>query len=341
VAVGRLMRVGAMFPGQGSQTVGMGADVAERSPEARALFARASAILGYDLLALQVEGPDEKLRETQFSQPAIFTTNLALYRAVGETLAPVVSAGHSFAEFCSLVIAGSLEFDEALRVVDERGKAMQVAAEHAGGGMSAVLGLEASAVREIVDQTRAATGQRVQLANFNSPTQIVISGDLEAVRIAGEAMLACGAKRVVPLNVSGAWHSELMQPAVERFAAAVERAHFVLPAFDVVSNVDAQPYRDVSGIRHNLVRSIVHEVRWHDAAERMLSYDLDVVVEFGAGGVLGPLMKRLQSAPQVLVVSDYAGVLRLREMLGPSTVPLRVSAATSTSARRSAQDDIV
>ncbi len=320
------MRVGAMFPGQGSQTVGMGGDVAARSPRARALFARASAILGYDLLALQVDGPEERLRETQFSQPAIFTTNLALYQAVGETLAPVVSAGHSFGEFCSLVIAGSLDFDEALRVVDERGKAMQVAAEHAGGGMSAVLGLEAGAVREIVDQTRAATGQRVQLANFNSPTQIVVSGDVEAVRAAGEAMLARGAKRVVPLNVSGAWHSELMQPAVERFAAAVESAHFVLPAFDVVSNVDAQPYRDVSGIRHNLVRSIVHEVRWHDAAERMLSYDLDVVVEFGAGGVLGPLMKRMPNAPQVIVVSDYSGVRRLQEMLRPATMALGVSA---------------
>ncbi len=331
LAVGRLVRVGAMFPGQGSQTVGMGADVAARSPEARALFARASEILGYDLLALQVEGPEEKLRETQFSQPAIFTTNLALYRAIGETLAPVVSAGHSFAEFCSLVIAGSLEFDEALRVVDERGKAMQVAAEHAGGGMSAVLGLEASAVREIVDRTRVETGKRVQLANFNSPTQIVISGDVAAVKVAGDAMLARGAKRVVPLNVSGAWHSELMLPAVERFAAAVESAHFSVPEFDVISNVDAQPYRDVAGIRHNLIRSIVHEVRWHDAAERILSYELDAVVEFGAGGVLGPLMKRMPNAPQVLVVSDYAGVQHLRKMLTASTVALGVAS--------SAQDD--
>ncbi|MGA8534094.1 MAG: ACP S-malonyltransferase [Candidatus Tumulicola sp.] len=309
------MRVGAVFPGQGSQVVGMGADVAARSAEARDLFARAHAVLGYDLLALQVEGPEEKLRETQFSQPSIFTTNLALYRAVGDALQPVVSAGHSFGEFCSLVIAESLTFDEALRVVDERGKAMQYAAELAHGAMAAVLGLEASAVRAIVEQTNAATGGRVQLANFNSPTQIVVSGDLKAVQAAADAMLAGGAKRVVPLNVSGAWHSELMQPAIERFAAAVESAHFDLPAFDVISNVDAQPYRDVAGIRHNLVRSIVHEVRWHDAAERMLSYGLDVVVEFGASGVLGPLMKRMRNAPRVVGVNDYAGVERLREML--------------------------
>ncbi|MEO6834612.1 MAG: ACP S-malonyltransferase, partial [Candidatus Tumulicola sp.] len=255
------MRTGVIFPGQGSQAVGMGADVAASSPESGALLKRASAVLGYDLLALLVAGPEEKLRETQYSQPAIFTTNLALYAAVGDELQPVVSAGHSFGEFCSLVIARGLEFDEAVGIVDERGKAMQFAAELARGGMSAILGLEAGIVRRIAEQTRAATGQRVQLANFNSPTQIVISGDLAAVQAAGEAMLAGGAKRVVPLNVSGAWHSELMQPAIARFAAAVEKARFRVPAYDVVSNVDAQPYRDVATIKENLIRSIIHEVR--------------------------------------------------------------------------------
>lgn len=311
MAVGRIMRIAAIFPGQGSQAVGMGADVAARSPEARDVFDRARRVLGYDLLALQIDGPEEKLRETQFSQPAIFTTNLALYYAA-DAPQPVVSAGHSFGEFCSLVIAGSLEFEEAVRVVAERGQAMQEAAELEAGAMSAVLGLEASAVRAVADRVREETGRRVQLANFNSPTQIVISGDDVAVRASADAMLTAGAKRVVPLNVSGAWHSELMQPAVARFAGAVERAHFTMPHIDVVSNVDAQPYRDVAGIRRNLVRSIVDEVRWHDAAERLLSYDLDAVVEFGASAVLGPLMKRMANAPKVLVVSDYAGVQKLR-----------------------------
>lgn len=311
-----MTRVAAIFPGQGSQAVGMGADVAERSTAARDLFDRAQRVLGYDLLALQIDGPEEKLRETQYSQPAIFTTNLALYYAGADALQPVVSAGHSFGEFCSLVIAGALEFDEALGVVAERGKAMQAAAEIEPGAMSAVLGLEAAAVRAVAERVRAETGSRVQLANFNSPTQIVISGDAVAVRAAADAMLAAGAKRVVPLNVSGAWHSELMQPAVARLATAVERAHVALPSFDVVSNVDAKPYRDLAGIRRNLVRSIVDEVRWHDAAERLLSYDFDAVVEFGASGVLGPLMKRMPNAPKVLVVSDYAGVERLRDVSG-------------------------
>ncbi|HLX26140.1 MAG TPA: ACP S-malonyltransferase, partial [Candidatus Cybelea sp.] len=295
--------------------VGMGADVAAHSQAARELFDRAKGVLGYDVLQLQKDGPEEKLRETQFSQPAIFTTNVALYTALGDAIAPVVSAGHSFGEFCSLVVSGSLEFGEALKIVNERGKAMQFAAQQARGGMSAVLGLPADRVRAIVDETRAATGGRLQLANFNSPTQIVISGDLEAVQAAGDAMLTGGAKRVVPLNVSGAWHSELMEPAVERFAAAVKSGTFALPRFDVISNVDAQPYRDVETIKKNLVRSIVEEVRWHDTAEKMLTYELDLVVEFGASAVLGPLMRRMTGAPASMVVSDNAGVEKLRAAL--------------------------
>jgi [acyl-carrier-protein] S-malonyltransferase len=290
----------------------MGSDVAVHSPESRATFESAAALLGYDLLALQADGPEEMLRETEFSQPAIFTTNLALYRAVGREFAPVVTAGHSFAELCSLVIAKSLEFDEALHIVSERGKAMQAAAQRARGGMSAILGLEAARVREILRTHELA---QVTLANYNSPTQIVISGNLDEVQAAGGAMLAGGAKRVVPLNVSGAWHSPLMEPALERLAAAVESSHFALPEFDVISNVDGRPYRDVQTIKTNLIRSVVDEVRWHDTAERLLSYELDLVVEFGASGVLGALMRRMSGSPPVIVVSDFAGVQKLRGAL--------------------------
>jgi [acyl-carrier-protein] S-malonyltransferase len=308
------MKIGVVFPGQGSQCVGMGSDVALNSSAARATFARADAVLGYDLLALQREGLEETLRETAYSQPAIFTTNLALYAAVGPELQPVVTAGHSFAELCSLVIARSLEFEEALRIVTERGNAMQEAAQRARGGMSAILGLEASRVREVLQQVR--DRGRVALANFNSPTQIVISGDFEAVQTAAQAMLTAGAKRVVPLNVSGAWHSVLMEPAVERVAAAVESSHFVLPAFDVISNVDGRPYRDIETIKANLIRSVVDEVRWHDTAERLISYRLDSIIEFGASGVLSALMKRMPAGPpQSIVVSDFAGVERLRSAL--------------------------
>ena len=290
------LRVGVVFPGQGSQSVGMGVDIAAHSNTARALFERSGEILGYDLLALQRQGPDERLRETQYSQPAIFATNVALYAAVGASLAPIVSAGHSFGEICSLYAAQSLTFHDALRIVAERAKAMQAAADEAPGGMSAVLGLEADAVRTVAQKVATQTRARVQLANFNAPTQIVISGDLAAVQAAGEAMLAAGAKRVIPLNVSGAWHSALMDPAVERFRSAVDSVEFSIPKFDVISNVDARPYRDTESMRVNLVHSITREVLWHATAEALLSYKLDLIVEFGASAVLGPLLRRMPGA---------------------------------------------
>ena len=308
-----MSRLAAIFPGQGSQTVGMGSDVARNSSIARELFDRASEILGYDLLDLVGNGPEDRLRETMYSQPAIFVTNCALYYAAADALSPVVSAGHSFGEFCSLTISKALAFEDALRIVRERGSAMQHAAELRSGGMSAVLGMSAEDIRNVVARTNEQSGGRAQLANFNSPSQIVISGDLAAVRAAGDALLEAGAKRVVPLNVSGAWHSALMEPAIGRLSAAVEAAPFLVPEFDVVSNVDAQPYRDVETIRRNLVRSISNEVRWHETAECLLSYQPDAVVEFGAGPVLAPLMKRLPNAPEVLLVSDFAGVERLRQ----------------------------
>jgi [acyl-carrier-protein] S-malonyltransferase len=313
-----MTRIGVVFPGQGSQTLGMGVDLAAQSPIARDLFERANAVLGYDLLALQKNGPEEKLRETQYSQPAIFTTNVALFSAL--ELPPdavVVSAGHSFGEYCSLYIAGAIGFEDALAIVNARGVAMQYAAELAPGGMSAVLGMKADDIRRIVEQTRATTGLRVQLANFNSPSQIVISGDLEGVRAAGDAMMEAGAKRVVPLNVSGAWHSDLMEPALARFTPAVEAVTFSVPRFDVISNVDAQPYRDAATIKANLIRSVTHEVRWHETAEKLVSYGLDRVIECGASAVLGPLMKRLDGAPDVSVVSDLAGVQKLQALRQP------------------------
>ncbi len=302
-------RVAAIFPGQGSQSVGMAVDAAEHAVSARDVFARAARVLGYDLLALVREGPDERLRETQYSQPAIFTANLALFAA--SDVSVVVSAGHSFAEFCSLVIAGAISFEDALHVVDERGRAMGEAAGRARGGMSAVLGFDAERVRPVVERVREETGNVLQLANFNAPTQIVLSGDLYAVRIAGEALLEAGAKRVVPLNVSGAWHSELMRPAVARVAAAVRAAEIRVPRFDVISNINGEAYRDPETIAASLVGSVTGEVRWHEAAQRLLTYDLDLVAEFGASAVLTPLMRRITNAPQTVAVTDMESVRAL------------------------------
>ena len=193
------------------------------------------------MLGLCARSSDEQLRETRYAQPAIFVTNVALAKAVGDVLDPVVSAGHSFGEYCSLTLASALTFETALSLVNQRGLAMQRATAHAQGAMAAVLGLDPDALRAAVAQAVTQGAGRVQLANFNAPGQIVISGDAEAVRVAGDLAMAAGAKRVVQLNVSGAWHSVLMDPAREEFARHVMDATVMLPRFTVISNVDAQP----------------------------------------------------------------------------------------------------
>jgi [acyl-carrier-protein] S-malonyltransferase len=315
-----MKRVGVVFPGQGSQVVGMGADVAAAYPAAAALFAEAKSILGYDLLTLCTDGPEEKLRETRYSQPAIFVTNVALAAAVGDALAPVVSAGHSFGEYCSLTLAGALTFETALALVNQRGLAMHRAAGLARGAMAAVLGLDDALLRQAVAEAVARGAGRVQLANFNQPGQVVISGDEAAVRVAGELALAAGAKRVIPLNVSGAWHSALMDPAREEFAKHVADAPVLLPRFTVISNVDARPYTDVEQIKANLVRSVTDEVRWHETALAMVAAGIDAIVEFGASPVLAPMMKRVEGAPKAIHVGDAAGVEKLRALLAPAGI---------------------
>jgi [acyl-carrier-protein] S-malonyltransferase len=309
------MRVGVVFPGQGSQVVGMGVDVVQHSPAAEALFRESVSILDYDLLALCTDGPEEKLRETRYSQPAIFVTNIALAAAVGDVLQPVVSAGHSFGEFCSLTLAGALSFEAALALVNRRGLAMHRAATRTRGAMAAVLGLEDAPLREAVGAAVDRGAGRVQLANFNQPGQIVISGDESAVRVASDLALEAGAKRVIPLNVSGAWHSALMEPAREEFAHAVLDAPVLKPRFTVISNVDAKPYATAEHIKENLIRSVTDEVLWHEAAVAMVAMGLDLIVEFGASPVLAPMMKRVNGAPKAMHVADFAGVEKLRALL--------------------------
>jgi len=283
----------------------MGGAIVERYPVAADLFRRAERVLGYDLHALIVDGPEEKLRETVYAQPAIYVTNYALAAAAGD-LPVVVSAGHSFAEFCSLTLADAMTFEDALELVKERGLAMQAAAEVTPGAMAAILGLDPEKVRAAT--AAAADTGHVRLANFNSPGQIVISGDAPAVARAGELAREAGAKKVVALNVSGAWHSALMEPARERFAPFVERARIGMPRFPIICNVDAQPYRDVATIRANLVRSVSEEVLWHAAAERLVAEGLDAIVEFGGSPVLAPLLKRVAGAPAASHVGDDRGL---------------------------------
>jgi [acyl-carrier-protein] S-malonyltransferase len=314
------MRVGVIFPGQGSQTVGMGVAAAHVYPAAMECFQIAKHILGYDLLQICSTGPESTLRETRYAQPAIFVANVALRSAVGSALEPVVSAGHSFGEYCSLTIAEAMSFETALALVNERGLAMHRAALREPGRMAAVLGLGVEPLRAALRTAIDCGGGRVALANFNAPGQIVISGDAEAVRRAGEAALAAGAKRVIPLNVAGAWHSELMASARADFERFVRDAAIVPPRWPVISNVDARPYTDVATIRDHLIRSVTDEVRWHETAVALVGMGLDLIVEFGASPVLAPMLKRVEGAPRALSVSDPGGVQKLQALLEPATI---------------------
>jgi [acyl-carrier-protein] S-malonyltransferase len=197
---------------------------------------------------------------------------------------------------------------------------MHRAAGLARGAMAAVLGLDDALLRQAVAEAVARGAGRVQLANFNQPGQVVISGDEAAVRVAGDLALAAGAKRVIPLNVSGAWHSALMGPAREEFAKHVADAPVLLPRFTVISNVDATPYTGVEQIKANLVRSVTDEVRWHETALAMVAVGIDAIVEFGASPVLAPMMKRVEGAPKAIHVGDAAGVEKLRALLAPAGI---------------------
>lgn len=306
--------LGIVFPGQGSQATGMGVEVARSFPAARETFARASAVLGWDVLRTCETGSDEELRETRVSQPAIFTANVAIYRAV-ETLGltPLVSAGHSFGEYCSLTIAGSLSLEHAVGLVNERAIAMGAAADVAPGAMAALIGFERAKVEEICEQARTQSGARVDLANLNAPMQIVVSGDVAGVTAACDIARAAGAKRVVMLNVSGAWHSPLMAPAVPAFARHVEVAPIALPSFAVISNVEVEPYSSVEQIRRCLIASLSARVRWHEAAVAIASMGPDIIVECGATRVLAPMMARLENveSARVFHVADPAAVAKL------------------------------
>ncbi len=300
----------------------MGADLATRFPQSRECFQRASDVLGYDLLERVHSASPDELKETRLSQPAIFTANVAIYRAVASLdLRPIVSAGHSFGEYCSLTIADAIDFDEAVRIVNERALAMGEAADLAPGLMAAVIGLEEAAVDDICRAAREASGTRVDIGNLNTLTQIVISGDAAGVEAACELAKQRGAKRVRILNVSGAWHSTLMEPATPRFSRAVESAELRIPSFTVISNVIAKPYTSVGEIRSCLLASLCARVRWHETAIALAALAPDYIIECGASEVLAPMMKRLPdvSSARVIHVADSASLEDLHEAVGSAT----------------------
>jgi len=299
-----------LFPGQGSQYVGMGQDLYEAYPEARAIFDQADDILGLALSELCFNGPEERLSDTINTQPAIFATSVALLRALTSNKLPVPGfvAGHSLGEYSALLAAGAMDFVSGLQLVRERGRLMKEAGQRSPGGMAAVLGLETEVVDQVCRQAREETGGVIQVANYNSPGQIVISGDFRTRDVAVELAKAEGAKRVVPLAVSIAAHSPLMQCIVDEFRQAVEAVEFRRPTVPVVANVTATPLEGVDAIREELVQQLTSPVRWVESVQYMVGQGVAEFVEIGPKDVLTKLMRRIDKSVQAKSVGDATTV---------------------------------
>ena len=292
--------VGLLFPGQGSQLVGMGRDLAEAEPSARDVFERADEALGIALTRIMWEGPEDELTATHNAQPAILTHSVAVHAVLRDRIGDVaMAAGHSLGEFSAYVAAGTLAFEDAVRAVRRRGELMFEAGQERPGTMAAVLGLDDEAVERVCLEASARGGDCVP-ANFNSPGQIVISGDEPAVKLAMELAKEAGAKRALPLNVSGAFHSPLMAVAEAGLDAHLSDAQLSDPAFPVVANVTAEPVRDAVEARRLMVEQLTSPVRWTASMRTMLGAGITTFYELGPGNVLAGLMKRIERSADVI-----------------------------------------
>lgn len=292
------MKKAVVFPGQGAQFTGMGKALYESSAEARALFEQANEVLGFRLTDVMFEGSEDDLKQTKVTQPAIFLHSVVL-ALTNPQLHPDMVAGHSLGEFSALVAAGALSFEEGLRLVSARAQAMQRACELNPSTMAAVLGL----ADELVEQLCAeVAGEVVVAANYNCPGQLVISGSFKGIELAGEKLKAAGAKRVLPLQVGGAFHSPLMEPARQELAAAIAQAKFAAPRCPIYQNVDARPHTQPEEIKANLVAQLTAPVRWTQSVQAMAADGAAEFWECGPGKVLQGLVKKIHAAAQVASV---------------------------------------
>ena len=278
-----------IFPGQGAQFSGMGLDLYENSPLAQELFEKANHILGFNITDIMFEGSAEDLKETKVTQPAIFLHSVILAKTLGNSFKPDMVAGHSLGEFSALVTNGTLTFEDGLKLVSQRATAMQKACEIQPSTMAAVLGLD----DDIVEKICATTDGIVVAANYNCPGQLVISGEIEAVNKACEALTAEGARRALVLPVGGAFHSPLMEPAREELAAAIESTTFSKPSCPIYQNVTANAVNDETAIKANLISQLTAPVRWTQSVQQMIADGATEFVEVGPGKVLQGLVKKI------------------------------------------------
>ena len=292
-----------VFPGQGSQYLGMGKDLADRFDEARQVFEEADEVLGFSLSRLCFEGPEEQLRLTEMTQPAMLTVSIALFRILEKRdSVPDFVAGHSVGEYAALVAAGGLGFQDAVRLVHQRGRFMQEAVPVGVGAMAAVLGLKVSKVREICQE--AAGGEVVSPANINSADQIVISGHRQAVERATELARTQGARKVVTLPVSAPFHCELMKPAEERLSQVIEEISFRNLRVPLINNFEAREVKQASEAREGLIRQVSSPVLWSESIERLVKMGVSTFVEVGPGKVLQGLIRRIAPSVEVKNVGN-------------------------------------
>lgn len=288
-----------VFPGQGAQFPGMGKDLYDNYPEAKALFDKADEVLGFSLSKIMFEGTAEELKETKVTQPAIFTMSVIMAKLLGDDFQPTMVAGHSLGEFSALTAAGALDFESALKLVSQRAMAMQKACEATPSTMAAILSLTDEQVEEIC----ASVDGVVVAANYNCPGQLVISGEVPAVEKACELATEAGARRALILPVGGAFHSPLMEPAREELAAAIEATDFNTPVCPVVQNSVAEAVSDPTTIKKNLIDQLTAPVKWTQSVQQMIASGVTEYVECGPGKTLQGLVKKIDRSTAVSGVS--------------------------------------
>ncbi|MFG6115154.1 ACP S-malonyltransferase [Halobacillus sp. MO56] len=297
-----MKRVAFIFPGQGSQEVGMGKALFDTYDEVKELFEQADDQLGVSLTKLMFEGPQEELTKTEHAQPALLVNSAAIVSLLKkEGIEPVMTAGHSLGEYSALVASGALQPLEAAALVQKRGQLMEHAYPTGKGAMAAVLGLEQDAIQEVLDKIE---GEIVDLANINCPGQIVISGSKEGVDKASDLLKEAGAKRVLPLNVSGPFHSRLMKPASEDFTEALKKAELSDASIPVYANVTAEPVTDKQMIEELLIEQLYSPVRFQEILEKFVDQDIDAIVEVGHGKVLSGLVRKVKRRMKTFQIQD-------------------------------------